>query len=149
MSKKNNLTISDYQKAYNEMEQLYNQLQKYSGLSDAEYWCMMAIYKGECQYQYEISSHYFMSKQTVSSALRQLERRGYINILTPETNRRIRQIVFTNKGDAFAEKYLDVVKNVEQRVWSHLSSAEQNTLIETLNNMNKQMRKEIEQLSTT
>lgn len=149
MPAKSNLEISDYQKACNEMEQLYTQLQKYSGLPDAEYWCMMAVHKGECQYQHEISNQYFMSKQTINSALRQLEKRGYINIVTPDNNRRIRQIVFTKAGDALAEKYLDVVQEVEKRVWSGLSFVQQNALVETLNDMNQLLRKEVEQLQTT
>ncbi|MFV0440622.1 MAG: MarR family winged helix-turn-helix transcriptional regulator [Lachnospirales bacterium] len=149
MAEKNSLTMSDYQKAGNEMEKLYNLLQKYSGLSDGEYWCMMAVYKGECQYQYEISEHYFMNRQTVNSALRKLERKGYINIVTPENNRRIRQIIFTNNGYDFAKKYLDVVYNVEQRVWAHLSSDEQNVLVNNMNNINQLLRIEVEQLKIT
>lgn len=149
MSEKNNLTMSDYQKACNEMEKLYNLLQKYSGLSDAEYWCMMAVYKGECEYQYEISNHYFMNRQTVNSALRKLERKGYINIVIPENNRRIRQIVFTNNGYDFAKKYLDIVQDVEQRVWSHLSYDEQNILVDNMNNINNLLRIEVKQLKIT
>lgn len=146
MPEKGSLKMSDYQKVGSEMEQLYAHIQKYSGLSDAEYWCMMAIHTGTCQYQHEICNEYLMSKQTVSSALKQLVKKGYIRVVIPENNQRIRQIVYTEAGNAFAKKHLDVMQDIENRVWSHLMPAEQNALVAMLRKINDMMRKEIEEL---
>lgn len=134
-------TISDYHRAERETENLYNLIQKASNLSDAEYWCLMAVRKGECEYQYEISEKFYMSKQTVNSALKKLVKKGIIRMVIPEDNQRIRQIAFTDTGETFARKYLDVAQKIENRVWAALTPGEQTILIETLKRMNQMLKK--------
>lgn len=142
----NKLTISDYHSVEKEMGELYTQIQKYSGLSDAEYWCLMTVRKGECNYQHEIYNQMFMSKQTVNSALKQLVKKGYIEMLIPNDNQRIRQIVFTKAGDIFAKKHLDVMQKIEDKAWSILPPNEQRTLVNALGKMNQILRQEIAHL---
>lgn len=146
MEDNNRLTISDYHSVEKETGELYTQIQKYSGLSDAEYWCMMTVRKGECNYQHEIYSQMFMSKQTVNSALKQLAKKGYIEMLIPNDNQRIRQIVFTKAGDIFAKKHLDVMQKIEDKAWSILPPNEQRTLVNALSKMNQMLRQEIAHL---
>lgn len=126
------------------MEKLYSLIQKYSGLSEAEYWCLMAVREGKCQYQYEISNQMFMNKQTVNSALKQLVKKGIIKLVIPENNQRIRLIVLTEEGDAFSRKYLDITQEIERKAWAALMPEEQQVLVSSLKRMNQLLWQEIE-----
>ncbi len=87
-----------------------------------------------------------MSKQTINSALKQLIKKGYIKMSIPEKNHRLRQINFTEKGIKFAQEYIDVVSDIENKVWSNLTFDEQNTLLNIMNKMNYIFKQEIDSL---
>lgn len=146
MEKDKKITIRDYYKTEKETEKLYALLQKHCNLSDAEYWCLMFIRNENCNYQHEICNQLFMSKQTINSALKQLIKKGYIEMNIPEKNHRLRQINFTEKGIKFTKEYIDVVSDIENKVWSNLTSDEQNTLLNIANKMNYIFKQEIDKL---
>lgn len=121
--------IGEYFKIMKETDELYDVFQKYSGLSDAEYWSLVAVRIENCQYQHEISKSMSMSRQTVNSALKHLMERGYIVLEVPKENQRIKKVVFTEEGEKFAQKYLDVINKSEEKAWSLLSEDERKSLL--------------------
>lgn len=121
--------IGEYFKIMKETDELYDVFQKYSGLSDAEYWSLVAVRIENCQYQHEISKSMSMSRQTVNSALKHLGERGYIVLEAPKENQRIKKVVFTEEGEKFAQKYLDVINKSEEKAWSLLSEDERKSLL--------------------
>jgi len=140
--------IGDYLKIIKETNELYDVFQKYSGLSDAEYWSLVAVRTQNCQYQHEISKSMCMSRQTVNSALKHLSEKGYIILVAPKENQRIKKVIFTKEGEEFAQKYLDVVNKLEEKAWELLSNDEKKTLISiTLKlkeNLSNEIKKSIE-----
>lgn len=136
--------ISEFYQCIKKNDDLYRSFQKYSGLSDAEYWCLSAVRSGECSYQHEISEYMFLSRQTIHSALKHLIQKGLICLITPEENQRIKEIVFTEKGEAFAEKYLDIMIQAEENAWFSLTPKEQDSLVHIINKLNKHLETELQ-----
>ncbi len=135
--------IGDYFKIIKETDELYDVFQKYSGLSDAEYWSLVAVRIENCKYQHEISKCMSMSKQTVNSALKHLVDRGYIILEAPKENQRIKKVIFTKEGEEFAKKYLDVINKSQEKAWSLLSEDERKSLIYILMKLKNNLADEI------
>lgn len=134
--KERSVTYSAYLYEQNAMDDIYSIYQKQAGISDAEFWCMFSVYKGECQYQHEICRHMFMNKQTVNSALKQLERKGLIEMVIPKRNQRVRKIVFTVQGENFCKNHLDGIDSLEQKAWNSLSDEEQDVMLHAMRKIN-------------
>ena len=77
MTLKSNLGILAFHKVMMETDSIYQKLQKYSGLSDAEFWSFVAIRLENHKHQHEICSWMLMNRQTVSTALKQLIKKGF------------------------------------------------------------------------
>lgn len=135
--KKNALTYSDYLHEQNIMDDLYSTYQKQIGLSDAEFWCLFSVYKGGCRYQHEISHQRFMNKQTVSFALKQLKKKGFIQLEIPPENQRVRRVILTEEGIRFAREHLDYLNELEEKAWSSLASEEQAAILNGMRKINR------------
>lgn len=56
MNTNEHLVISAFHKAMLETDSIYQKFQKFSGLSDAEFWSFVAIRLDHCKHQHEICS---------------------------------------------------------------------------------------------
>ena len=119
------------------MDDLYSTYQKQIGLSDAEFWCLFSVYKGGCRYQHEISHQRFMNKQTVSFALKQLKKKGFIQLEIPPENQRVRRVILTEEGIRFAREHLDYLNELEEKAWSSLASEEQGAILNGMRKINR------------
>lgn len=145
MSDESSITITNYFKRTMEVDSLYVNYQKYCGLTYAEFWCIFTVFNDECQYQHEISETLYMSKQTVNSVLKKLEKIGYISLLIPPENHRVRKIVLTGMGITFCQKYFTKLEELEKRAWDYLSKDEQVNLLATVEKLNNALRVEIQE----
>lgn len=136
MTEKENTTYAEYLHEQNATDDLYSAYQKRTGLSDAEFWCIFSVYNGECEYQHEISRHMFMNKQTVNFALKQLEKKGLIQMVIPQENQRVRRIVLTDQGKVFSHKYLDYIDKLGRKAWNSLSAEEQSAMLNGMRKIN-------------
>ena len=129
-------TYSEYLREQNITDDLYSAYQKQTGLSDAEFWCLFSVYKGECEYQHEISRHMFMNKQTVNFALKQLERKSFLQMVIPPENQRLRKVVLTEQGRLFSKKHLAYIDELGEQTWSSLSCEEQTSILSGMRKIN-------------
>lgn len=118
------------------MDDLYSTYQKQIGLSDAEFWCLFSVYKGECQYQHELSHYMFMNKQTVSFALRQLKKKGLVQLEIPPENQRLRKVSLTEEGIQFSKEHLDSLIELEEKAWGSLLPEEQAAILGGMRKIN-------------
>ncbi len=135
--------LRNYRNLMSEADQLYALFQKKSGLSDAEYWSLFAVRAEGCRYQHEICERTYMSRQTVNSALKQLVKKGYVQLAVPKENQRIKEIILTAEGEAFVRKYVDIVHDLEARSWARLEKEEQRALRCISEKMNRIFGEEI------
>ena len=70
-------------------------------------------------------------KQTINSALKKLEKDGYI-VLTHTKDQRSKEITLTSQGITFAQRTIDVVYDIELSVMASLSEQEQKQFIDIL-----------------
>lgn len=142
MENQSNKNYQDFYRLDKETGGIYYDLQKSTGLSDGEFWCMMAVRFYECSYPSEICTSMCMSKQTVHSALKQLVKKEFITLVTHESNLRKKQIVFTEKGTLFLEERIAPVANVERAAWTKLTLEEQEELLRLTAKLNRLFRAE-------
>ena len=107
-------------------------LTKRSGLSDCAFFLMYSIReaKGKCT-QKEICGQWTMSKQTVNSALKGLEKKGYISLRSSETDSRSKYIALTDKGNQFARENIDLVFELEKLAFQKMSDGERTAMLES------------------
>lgn len=133
---KASVAYADYLEEQNATDGLYSLYQKRTGLSDAEFWCLFSVYKGECQFQHEISHRMFMNKQTVNFALKQLRKKGFIRLEIPPENQRLRRVILTEEGLQFSREHLDSLIELEEKAWSSLTSEEQAVILDGMRKVN-------------
>lgn len=126
------LQLREFNAIYMEIGAIYSDLAKKGGLSDCAFWLMYFIREANGEFtQKEICGQWTMSKQTVNSALKNLENSGYI-ILTPsKSDKRSKYITLTEKGTKFAQKNIDIIFELEQLTLQKMSDTERTVMIES------------------
>ena len=117
-----------------EIDAIYNQLAKDHGLSSCAFWLMYSICEEEGQTtQKDLCERWLFSKQTVHSALRGLEQKGYISLVSSKDDRRNKFIVLTKSGNDFAKRHILHVFQIEETAFGHFGS-EERALMLSINN---------------
>ncbi len=137
-------SIEAYRAVYKDSERIWSIMSKTCGLSDAEYWALIMIREGYST-QSEISEHLSMNKQTIHSALKQLIKKGIVRLETNQNNLRVKQIIFTDEGIRFAEKYIDSMLFIEEKVWTKMTTDENESLIRLTRKYNCLLKSELQQ----
>ena len=115
-------TNGQYQKWYQE-----------HGLNSYLIQTLYALYMEPSMSQKEISENYQMPKQTVNNTVKSLERRGYVELVPDEHDRRGRRISFTAEGREYAIRALDPVLKLDQSVVERMGVENYGSLIQLLN----------------
>lgn len=124
--------LREWYSIWKETDAIYSQLAKRSGLSDSAYWILYMVYEmeGKCT-QKSICKQWAMSKQTVNSALKDLEKRAYITLESVTNDRRSKHIILTDIGRKFAQENIGIVFDFEKRTLQKMSDAERTAMIES------------------
>lgn len=117
---------------WKETDAIYSELARRSGLSDSAYWILYSAYvmQGECT-QKSICDQWAMSKQTVNSALKDLEKKGIITLELAEADRRSKYVVLTDYGMEFVSEKIGIIFHVEKRTMQRMSDEERTAMIES------------------
>ncbi len=131
-----------------ENEALYDILAKKSGLSSCAFWIMYSIREANeaatiCT-QKEICEQWVISKRTVHSALKGLEKDGYLALSSSENDKRSKEISLTAKGLEFARKNIDIVFELEQNIYQKMGDTGFQTLIESHRRYNELLQLEVD-----
>lgn len=137
--------MQEFTAIYKETDAIYSGFAKRSGLSDCAFWLMYSLYEanGQCT-QKEICGQWTMSKQTVNSALKGLEKNGYIVLTSSDTDKRSKHIELTDKGIQFARENIGIVFELEQRVFQKMSDDERKAMLESNRRYQALLREEAE-----
>lgn len=100
---------------WKESDRIYHDVARHSGLSDCAFWIMYGLMNMDRPLpQKEVSRSWRFSRQTVASALRQLEERRLITVRLADGSRRDKVIELTDAGTEFIERYVAPVILAEQ-----------------------------------
>lgn len=138
--------LTEYNAIIKENDNLYRDLAKNFKLPECAFWILytLRIYRAPIT-QSEICDCLYQPKQTVNSALKNLEAEGYIHLRHAEDHRR-KQISLTYKGAELAGITADKVIAAELSSASALTQKEQETLIKLFRKYTDALSRQINEL---
>ena len=108
-----------YNRLYKELEDLYREADRWAGLSDSAFVILYNLLDlGDGCLQRDICSAAFISKQTVNSSIRALEKQGLIR-LVPGRGREV-HLYLTERGRRLAEEKILPAMEVENQSLAEL-----------------------------
>ena len=118
----------EYNRLYKEEDNLYHRLAKHFGLSDSAFWILYTLESARQPLtQTELRGYLSLSKQTINSALKQLEQEGHLRLSSG--SRRNKYIHLTETGQALAGRTVRPVLKLEERAFLGLTEAERAGLL--------------------
>ena len=139
--------LAAYNVIYKEADEVYRRLAQHYGLSYCALWIL--YYIRECNgslTQREVCEMLSRSKQTVNSALKGLERAGYIRLGAADSSGRGKRIALTEAGEALARTTVDAVMGMEQCALASLTEGEQAEFLRLYRKYVFQLQKEGEKV---
>lgn len=114
-----------YNWLYKESNAIYHRLAGYFGLSDTAFWLLYSLRETDRPLkQAELCSILCSSKQTVNSALKNLEEEGLIHLESAQGDRRSKEVFLTEAGSELAAASVDRVLAIEEQAALRLSPEE-------------------------
>ncbi len=137
----------DMNRLYCESNELYHSLAINYGISDSVLWILYTLNdeKRPCTPK-EIGEMCSLSKQTVHSSLRALEKGGYISITASKENRKNRLAGLTPKGIEFIEETIAHIVEVELRAFSHMEERDRRELLRLMKKYQGLLKAEADRL---
>ena len=134
-----------FDRLYRRSDELYHRIARGCGVSDTAYWLMYAIYTcgGSAPVGY-LNEECGYPKQTVSSALRALERRGYVTSAFCAGSRKAKRVSFTDEGQAFASEKIVPANKAERRAFKTLDDAEQAEMLRLVDKYVEAIERELD-----
>lgn len=129
-------------KTYNELNGLYHDISVKLGLSDSESMVMYMLYDMEEPLtQSDIVKATGLSKQTLNSAIRKLEKEEII--ILEKMNEKSKIIVMTDKGQKLVEQKMKPLVEMEERVLASWTEEDRLTYLELIEKFKVQFEKEV------
>lgn len=94
----------------------YEEWSKEQGLSSNGVLVLYSFCSSEYCTQRSISSKWCIPKQTVNTILKDLEKKGYVEMAAVQEDKRSKQLTLTEAGRAFAEEVVGKLRKKEVRV---------------------------------
>lgn len=123
--------IRRYNGLYKENNGIYHRLARHFGLSDSAFWILYTLREaGGCVSQSQLCGDLYLSKQTVHSALKQLEQGGFLRLENLPNNRKNKQVRVTLQGEELLCQVADPVFAMEERAFLRLSPQQRQAVLE-------------------
>lgn len=123
---KNNIKkqLSEFNLLYKRLDDAYRGATGHYGLSECAFWILYTLRQADQPMtQTQICAMALYPRQTVNSALKKLERDGYLR-LEHTNNRKSKEISFTPKGDALCRGSADRMIAAECRAFGGMTDKE-------------------------
>ena len=133
--------------ASKEIDDVYHMLALKFGLSDSAMWILCTMREANRELtQSEIAQEMSMSRQTVNSAIKNLEKQGYLRLEAVFGDRRNKILSFTEEGEIFVKRTVDRVLSLEHQVFENLEVEEQEKITQILRKYTRFMREGAEKI---
>lgn len=128
MEVKQSAELREYNRLYKELENLYYEVSVKAGISNSAFWIMYTIVElGDGCLQKDIAERYSFSRQTISSSVRCLEKKGYI-VLKHGKGRNM-HLILTPDGETFVREKIAPLMEIENRVFEIMLPDERKELL--------------------
>ena len=128
MHEQENYTAQEFNRLYKELDDLYHEVALKAGISDSE----LTILYGACRMgdgcmQRDVCEQACISKQTVHSGIRKLEKEGLLFL--EQANGRDKHIYLTDAGKEFSRQHVCPLAKIEDDAFAGLTSKERRELL--------------------
>lgn len=131
-----------------EMDDQYHNYAKSCGLSDSALWVLYSLWEnGKISSQRELCAEWFYSPQTVNSALKTLEKQGFVTLEPSPGGGRNKQILFTNAGKDLVEKIIPPLMEAEMGALADLGDQGREELLSLTQKYVALMRANLKRIS--
>lgn len=114
---------------FRESDRLYYEVSRGSGLSMAAYWSLVSVVTHGGATQVQIAEDMTMSRQTVNSAVKSLERRGYVRLVPTDDGRHAKLVRLTELGRVFCDDNVNPAMEAEERAFASLLRDERDEFV--------------------
>lgn len=132
MKKAISTQLTEFNQVHKEMDIVYHNYAKDSGLSDTAFWILYSVSEHNGSFtQRELCNDWSFTPQTVNSALKDLEKRNIITLESVPGNRKNKWIKLTEEGKALANLSVIPLMQAEWDSFTALTEDERNLLLST------------------
>lgn len=137
--------LREYNRLYKEIENLYYEVSVKTGISTSAFWVMYTIVElGDGCLQKDIAERYSFSRQTISSSVRSLEKKGYI-VLKHGKGRNM-HLIITPEGNEFVRKQIVPLMETENKVFERMPLEESRELLRLSRKYNEVFKEQVMEL---
>ena len=123
----NEKKLKEYNDIYRQMSDLYHDIAIKLKLSDSAFTVFYTLAEMDgCCLQKDICDLFYMSKQTVHSCIKKLEKDGYVFTQQGKD----KHIYLTQKGQQFIEQNIIPIIEIEKSIFSELTPQQSDMLLE-------------------
>ena len=120
-----------YNKIYCQYNKLYHDIAIKSEFTDTTLWIFYALYKSKSPLnQNDLASYIGIPKQTVNSAVKQLETQGFLQLIKKEKEKNCKIIVLTKKGIDKCEETVAHLIKAERNSFTKLTDEERKLFVD-------------------
>lgn len=136
--------LREFNRLYKEIENEYHTVSRNAELSDSAFWVLYTVAElGDGCLQKDIAERYSFSPQTISSAVRSLEKKGYIEL--KHGKGRNMHIRFTAEGQAFVREKIVTLTKIENKVFEIMGKTESAELLRLTRKYNTVFKDQIKE----
>ena len=142
---RNRQYILAYNQLLKECDTIYHDAAVRAGLSDCAFWILHAHQEADHPLtQSEIGDNASLPRQTVNSALKKLEKDGYLT-LAKINGKMGKSIHLTQAGEEFIQTHISPIAAAEERVCAQFTQQEQEAFLSTFRTLVDRLKAEIEE----
>lgn len=139
--------IVAYNQLTKELEELYQLYAKKSGLSETTLWILYCVHERQEPYtQKELCDIWSYSRQTINSALKNLETQGLIELVPLPENRKNKQLLLTASGKNLVNKIILPLVEAEKNVFIQLGEEDSRKFLSLTKRHTELLHMEINQI---
>lgn len=126
-----NTPVSHFMEKWQLIERGYEEYAKSNGLTYMSFTILDIIYRNvDCCTQKLICEQSLYTKQSVNTIIKNFYEQGYIKLKEEKSDRRNKQILFTKKGQIYADEIIGKCIKIEEKAMKKLTSEQWGHLIE-------------------
>ena len=122
--------LERFNQLWKQMDEIYHQYAKKHRISDMTLWLLYSLYQNSAAFtQRELCAEWHYPPQTVNSALKNLERQGYVRLESGSGNRKNKLVVLTEEGKELTQAMIAPLVQAEQNAFGGMEETEAETLL--------------------
>ena len=135
--------IVQFNRMYKAYDDIYQNAAKKFNMPKLALWIIYVLRQNSVCTQKDLVEQLYYPKQSLNSALKSLEEKGYVVLELSENDRRSKPIRLTEKGIAFAKDTVDKIIQAENDAFAKLDDSERKTLFDLFDRLSSVLREEM------